>query len=293
MPPEDLVPSDYVVEGLGTGGGYGGTGGGYGDGVGGGVAAECNAICEQSVAYKKYRDAGFFEGEISVSCSDPSLETVTCNVTADCSAGRRASGQALHAQPCENARDYWRAMAALEQSAVVAFNELALTLRHHGAPQALVQRALIAAEDERRHTAVALRLCDEPELPAQNGAPRAPLTLLELAHLNAREGCVLESFAALQVAWQARSVADPQLAVELAEIALDEASHAELAWDVDAWLATVLTLEERAEMELVRREAAAELPAFERSAAWLPEVGLQARAGLSRLRAEFVATLAA
>jgi len=117
--------------------------------------------------------------------------------------------------------------------------------------------------------------------------------LLELARLNAREGCVLESFAALQVAWQARCVAHPQLALELAQIALDEASHAELAWDVDAWLATVLTPEERNVMELVRREAIAELPAFEHTAAWLPEVGLQARAGLRQLRAEFVAALAA
>ena len=65
-------------------------------------------------------------------------------------------------------------------------------------------------------------------------------------------------------------------------------SHAELAWDVDAWLATVLTPEARDAMELVRRVATADLPAFERTAAWLPEVGLQARAGLRRLRAEFV-----
>ena len=124
--------------------------------------------------------------------------------------------------------------------------------------------------------------------PAQDEPPLEPLTLLELARLNAREGCVLESFAALQVAWQARSVANPQLAAELAPIALDEASHAELAWDVDAWLATVLTPEARDAMELVRRVATADLPAFERTAAWLPEVGLQARAGLRRLRAEFV-----
>ena len=53
---------------------------------------------------------------------------------------------------------------------------------------------------------------------------------------NAVEGCVREGYAAIVAALQARRAPAPAFRTTMAAIADDEAAHAQLAWDVDAWL---------------------------------------------------------
>ncbi|NUO50386.1 MAG: ferritin-like domain-containing protein [Polyangiaceae bacterium] len=287
--PDDIESSDYVVSGkpAGEGGGAGTTPADQ--------TAACDGLCRGSKAYAKYLDAGFFESEISVTgCTKLDDDTVECTLSVECTAGRRPAQLASSPVECSSARDYWRATAALERAAVIAFEELAAMLRHHGAPSDLVRRALAAAEDERRHTRVALGLADEAGEPAAPAiAPPASLSLCELALLNAREGCVLEAFAALQLAWQARTVPDPEVRYALAQIAVDEAEHAELAWDIDEWLAGRLSAAESEEVARERRRTAAALPRSMEAAPWLNHIGLAQARGLRALRDNFVSMVVA
>jgi len=277
--PDDLTPSDYTVSGSVSGSGGGSDGSG---------SEDCAARCLGAPAVGKLRAAGFFESEISINgCSDNGDGSIHCSISTDCSAGRRPSEWASGPAPCASARDYWLATAELERASVAAFEELAAALRDHGAPSELIDRAIVAAEDERRHArATALLAGDEVEPEAAHTA-KVPLSLFALAQLNAREGCVLEAFAAIQVAWQATHVRAPERAAILRQIALDEASHAELAWDVDVWLATRLSDEERRAIEREKCSAVGALPKLEQAAAWLEEVGLQALPALRILRDDF------
>jgi hypothetical protein len=149
----------------------------------------------------------------------------------------------------------------LEAVSVVAFEHLARELAHHGAPDALRLRALRAATDERRHTLamrrLALRADVDPTLPAHD--PGRVRELFALAYENAVEGCVREFFGALLARWQSVHADDPEVRVTLRRIAVDEARHADLAWDVAAWVEPRLSPDERAELTLARATAWGEL----------------------------------
>ena len=90
-------------------------------------------------------------------------------------------------------------MAALEAASVPAFERLSAELALHGAPSALVARALEARDDERRHAALVVALARR--YGAERGAVRRsalPLrSLRAVAEENGVEGCVHETFAAL------------------------------------------------------------------------------------------------
>ncbi len=184
--------------------------------------------------------------------------------------GRRPSGMALDGGCDERAGNvgaYLAECAELEAAAVIAFELLATELATHGAPAALVERCLTAAEDERRHTQLmsvaARRYGVEPTLPAPLTRPLP--SLRELATENMVEGCVRETWGALSAALQARTARDPELAALYESIAPDELAHAELAWDLRDWLAT--RLEDVTFLEDIAVSARAELLAAQADAA--------------------------
>ena len=138
----------------------------------------------------------------------------------------------------------WLDDARAECASIPAFLALARDLSVNGAPRALVDRALSAARDERRHTAlcsalasgyagVDLRPAALETPPARD--PSRSQALLRLAAESWQDGCLGEGAAA---AFARRSLAtstDDDVASALAIIARDEAAHAQLAWDVAAW----------------------------------------------------------
>jgi hypothetical protein len=159
------------------------------------------------------------------------------------------------------------ALAHLEAAAVLAFEELELLLARHGAPEDLRARCRQAAADERVHTALLGALADRRG--ARVPAPRASggsEDLLALALSNAVEGCVRESWAALEAAVIARQAADPELRAAFGRIARDEARHAQLSWDLDAWLRGRLA-DRWPEVEAARRVALEALPEQARAVA--------------------------
>jgi len=142
--------------------------------------------------------------------------------------------------------------AALESAAVRSFEQLARELAWHGAPDALVARTRRAARQEVTHArlmrrAAAVRGCKVPRTRARP-APAAARTLFEIARENAVEGCGREALGAALLHLQSRRCPDPALTSVLARIAADETGHAELSWQLHAWLLSRLDPRERAEV---------------------------------------------
>jgi hypothetical protein len=193
-------------------------------------------------------------GQPVVECSDfrPCLGRRPAELIAD---GDDHEGSAL-------GRHFARA-AHLEAASVPAFRRLRAELRRHGAPPRLLDACARAARDEIRHARSAAHLASRfgAARPPVRLAPAQPRSLMALAVENAREGCVGESFAALLATFQAASAADEEVRAHLRAVAADETRHAELAWEIDAWLRTRLPARERAHLAAVRADELARIAA--------------------------------
>jgi hypothetical protein len=138
----------------------------------------------------------------------------------------------------------WERRARAEWGSVPAFLQLAAQLRAVGAPLSLVARAYDAAEDELRHAVGTGRASVVysgapiglgPVTPETRAHARGKDALVRLAVESWVDGCLGEGKAAHAAGREARLAETPALRELLAMIAVDEANHAELAWDVLAW----------------------------------------------------------
>lgn len=158
----------------------------------------------------------------------------------------------------------WLARVAhLEAASVLAFARLAGELSAHGAPGRLVAAARRAGRDEVRHARVTSALAGRygAEVEPVEVAPVGGRSLEAIAVENAVEGCVGETWGALLAMWQGERAGDPVVRAAMAQIAVDETRHAELAWEVDAWAAGRLDRAARARVIAARSGAARELAA--------------------------------
>lgn len=194
----------------------------------------CRAACEQEFA-------GTTSCTIDKGAAPGANYTVTCKSPASCGGRRHACVRSTGAAA-------WLARAAHDEAASVhAFRALAGELAALDAPAELLAELEAAADDEVRHAAAVA------DLAARHGLVAPPLDIAEtpardrlaLAVENAVEGCVHETWAALCAAHQARHARDPRVRAIYAEIAADEARHADLAWRLAAWLEDQLTTRER------------------------------------------------
>ena len=136
----------------------------------------------------------------------------------------------------------WSRSAAMEHASIASFAKLALELLAFGAPADLVEDAQRASLDEARHARLAFALASayagEPigpgPLPTPGSIDLAP-DLVALARAAAVEGCIGETIAALVAFEELAGATDTAVRAALAEIAEDEARHAELAYRVVRW----------------------------------------------------------
>jgi hypothetical protein len=170
----------------------------------------------------------------------------------------------------------------MEAGSVEAFRLLRDELIAHGAPRRLVRAAMRAIRDELRHvrqtSALARRFGEKPVAPRPS-PPRAPRSLEEVALENAVEGCVRETYSALECAWQAETAADPVVRATMARIARDEMRHLELSWAVNAWARGRLDAAARARVERAQR---AEVDEMLRELALDPNEDVMRAGGLPR-----------
>ena len=156
----------------------------------------------------------------------------------------------------------WAATAAhAEAASVGSFLALRDELSAYDAPAELVARALDAARDEVVHarmmTRIATRLGATPRRPRFGAIEIRDLEAFAIE--NAVEGCVRETWSALQATHQAAAASDPEIRAVMRRIAEDETRHAELAHDIDAWLRTRLGAAAVARLDQARQDAVAEL----------------------------------
>lgn len=84
-------------------------------------------------------------------------------------------------------------------------------------------------------------------------------TLLEVAIENAVEGCVRETYGAVQGLVEAQTSRDRGIRRAMKSIAADECRHAELAWAVHAWAMPRLNANERLLVERAMKGAIAQV----------------------------------
>lgn len=160
-------------------------------------------------------------------------------------AGRLPPG--VHASAAPNCAGAWLAHAAeMEASSAHAFQVLAGELAAHGAPEALVQWALRAEQEELGHARTMAALAQlQGFAPAAIPLPQMPQRgLMAIALDNAEEGLGREVWGVLSALWQSQHAQDPELRVAMRQIALDECSHAEFSRALHAWLQTQLSPEQ-------------------------------------------------
>ncbi len=189
---------------------------------------------------------------------------------------------------------YLAGCAHLEAASVVAFTELAAQLAELGAPAGLIARCRTAAIEEARHAAVLggfARARGATVTRPQQQACEASLVAIALH--NAVEGCVHEAWAAVGATWQAVHARDPELRAAFATIAVEEAGHAQLAWDLHTWLIGQLVEEERIAVLVAQRAAIAGLPGLAATEVGPPELGMPDADVLAVMATRFAAGLAA
>jgi hypothetical protein len=196
--------------------------------------------------------------------------------------GRKPRGlEAPRARRCNtNALgNYFANAAHLEAASVHAFRILRRELLSFGAPKNLVDAAKRAEHDEVRHTRITTRIArahgaKPPKVRVRRGANRS---LEAIATENAVEGCVRETFGALVAMWQAERASDADVAVAMKTIAVDETSHAQLAWSVAAWAEKRLDAKSRKRVNAAKTKAIRDL---EKEISVEAHPDLIARAGL-------------
>lgn len=138
--------------------------------------------------------------------------------------------------------EVWQREASSEHASIASFARFVMALLAAGAPAELVREAQQALADEQEHTAICLGLAEAYGGPALRPGPLAidgalddSAELASLAAATAREGCVAETIAALQLASARDAADDPALRAVLAGMADQESAHAALAWRFVAW----------------------------------------------------------
>ncbi|HET6437631.1 MAG TPA: ferritin-like domain-containing protein [Anaeromyxobacter sp.] len=134
----------------------------------------------------------------------------------------------------------WRFRCGVEREANLRFARLAGWLEGSGFPGPLVEMALRASSDERRHAARCAETCEEyggpiPDLPWAAPAPLAPRSLPSRAALlyeAVAACCVTETGSVGVLTTLLGSVRGGRLRRLLRELAADEVLHSRLGWAV-------------------------------------------------------------
>jgi hypothetical protein len=164
---------------------------------------------------------------------------------------------------------HWARLGQMEHASIAAFARFNLHLLSLAAPSELVEACNRALADETAHARACFVLAS-----AYGGTAIGPsrldighcfedTSLLAIAKLVLREGCLGETVASLEALAAAEVASDPAVKRALTRIANDELKHAELAFKFMRWALTLSSVEERHELAA---EAARKLADFESDA---------------------------
>lgn len=226
----------------------------------------CGDLCEEILRQAEVEGASTATfSECRIMNASATEVRMTYSFPYDCVAGRRPPGLGGRLADCvaSPVAGWLAQMAHLEAAAVYAFAHTAIQLGRHRAPAALIERAIVAARQEVVHAALMAQLARAhgAEPPLLQVAAAGELALFELCRDNAVEGCVRETYGALVAAYQAHMAPRGPLRAALAQIAVEEAEHAELSVAIDRWARPRLSDEQRAQVEAAEQGAIVEVMA--------------------------------
>jgi hypothetical protein len=157
--------------------------------------------------------------------------------------------------------DHFVAMAHMEAASVPAFAAIERELQSYGATPELIAAARRARLDEISHAHEAARLAarygSRAVAPVVKPMPLRDLRAFALD--NAVEGCVYETYAALEAGHQALHASHAEIRETMRRIAADETRHALLSWQIARWVAPQLSASVRASIRDRQLEAVAKL----------------------------------
>lgn len=154
--------------------------------------------------------------------------------------------------------------AAREESlSVFAFAELLSFLESLSAPLSILKSTAEAIEDEMNHAELMLRLCAHYgyHMPSMVIPQNTSFNTEEWAVHNALAGCIGETWAAVLEGYRCQNSTIHQDI--FTQIAADESKHAQLAWDIYAYLKTLLSDEANATVKQAMLDCLAQDPPFE------------------------------
>ncbi len=214
----------------------------------------------------------------------------------NCPGGGRPSHVVFEGQPHDmtTVGGFFAESATRERGSVLGFEEVARALAVHGAPERLIAWAKRSAREERRHAREMLTLASKHGVVPRpvRAASSIAASLFDFARANLVDGCVAETYSALELVWMGDHAAD-DLRGLFARTADDEVAHAGLAFEIHDWLLPQQTLEERERLSTELRDALRRLieqAAIARPSA-LAELGLPPMTVASALAVELAACL--
>lgn len=215
--------------------------------VNGGAAGEGGSVNDGGALSGS--GSGAAVGTGSAGGSELRMISVYCEYTRldVCTGRRHCSWGELDAVRSAGLGGWFARAAANEAGSVRSFRALARELAGSRLRVRFASSLRTAARDEVRHARTMTRLARAygARRPRQTfTAVECGRRLVDIALENVREGCVAETYAALEIAHQAR-FAEAELQPSFARIAKDEFDHAQLSWDLWEALEKELTQDER------------------------------------------------
>ena len=137
---------------------------------------------------------------------------------------------------------HWLQQAEAEHASIASFARHTLQLMSIGAPSMLLAASQEASLDEIRHAKICYGIAS-----AFLGADFFPgslevtdsmsqMNIKDIIQSLVQDGCIEESLSAMEARFQARWTDIPAIKDSLETIAMEEASHAQLAWDTISWI---------------------------------------------------------
>ena len=136
----------------------------------------------------------------------------------------------------------WLELAEAEHASVASFARHTLQLMSIGAPSSLLVASQQASLDEIKHAKMCYGLASAfigsdvgPGLLDVNGSIDS-MDLKEIIRSVIQEGCIGETLSAIEARLAAHNAQHDTIKATLSQIASDETSHAQLAWDTINWI---------------------------------------------------------
>ncbi|MAA78179.1 MAG: hypothetical protein CL916_02885, partial [Deltaproteobacteria bacterium] len=159
--------------------------------------------------------------------------------------GRAPLSSSANLQIVTSLASHFARQAQEEAISIFSFAELHQILCVYNAPKNLQERCIRSLKEEQAHTRMAITLCERygGSSPDMHVPSPKTVSLFDAALHNAIVGCIQETWAAVLEEYQAQHTQIHQHIQR--RIAKDEASHAQLAWDIHDFFMDLLSQNER------------------------------------------------